>query len=131
MQSSRRRRPCSSEFLPADAKITSITIDKTEPFAGGASFGEAGAYVKITGTAKGELDPADARNKIIVNLDKAPRNAAGKVEYEVEFYIMRPADPAKGSGTLLYEVNNRGKKLATLYPRRSRRDARRARSMIP
>jgi hypothetical protein len=100
---------------PALAKITTLTVDRTEPFAGGMSFGEAGAYVRITGTAKGELDPDDARNKVIVNLDKAPRNAAGKVEYEVQFYIMRPADPAKGSGTLLYEVNNRGKKLATLF----------------
>ena len=100
---------------PADAKITTLTIDKTEIFAGGASFGSVGAYVKIIGTAKGELDPADARNKVIVNLDKAPRNAAGMVEYAVQFYILRPADPAKGSGTLFYEVNNRGKKLATLF----------------
>jgi hypothetical protein len=100
---------------PADAKITTLTINRTDAFADGASFGDVGAYVKIAGTAKGELDPADARNKIILNLDKAPRNAAGKVEYEVQFYIMRPADPAKGSGTLFYEVNNRGKKLATLY----------------
>src|SRR6202022_1554045 len=99
----------------SEARIVTIAVEKTTPFADGMSFGDAGPYVRITGIAKGELDPADPRNQVIVDLDKAPRNAAGKVEYEVEFYIMRPADPAKGSGTLLYEVNNRGRKLATLY----------------
>ena len=99
----------------AEARITTVTITRSEPFADGMSFGAAGPYLRIAGTARGELDPADPRNKVIVNLDKAARNAAGKVEYEVEFYIMRPADPAKGNGTLLYEVNNRGRKLIPQY----------------
>ena len=97
--------------LAAEARITTITVTSTELFADGMSFGDAGPYLRIRGTAHGELDPAERRNRVIVNLDKAPRNAAGRVEYDVDFYIMRPADPAKGSGTLLYEVNNRGRKL--------------------
>ena len=32
------------------------------------------------------------------------------VEYEVDIFILRPADPAKGSGILYYEVLNRGNK---------------------
>lgn len=60
--------------------------------------------------AKGELDPNAAENKGIVNLEKAPRNARGMVDYETDVYIVRPADPKKGSGVLLYEVNNRGRK---------------------
>jgi hypothetical protein len=47
---------------------------------------------------------------VIVGLDKAPRNARGMVEYETDIYMLRPSDPKKGSGTLLYEVNNRGRK---------------------
>ena len=47
---------------------------------------------------------------MIVDLDKAPLNARGKVEYETDFFILRPADPAKGSGVMLYEVINRGNK---------------------
>jgi len=99
----------------AEARIITVTITRSEPFADGMSFGEVGSYLHIVGTARGELDPKDPRNKGIVNLDKAPLNAAGKVEYEVEFYIMRPVDPAKGNGTLLYEVNNRGRKLIPQY----------------
>ncbi|MBM3568689.1 MAG: tannase/feruloyl esterase family alpha/beta hydrolase [Alphaproteobacteria bacterium] len=95
---------------PAIAKITSIQIDKVEPFAEAMSFGAVGAYERVIGKAKGELDPRHAGNRGIVNLDKAPRNARGMVEYETDLFILRPADPAKGNGKLLYEVNNRGRK---------------------
>ncbi|OLB93060.1 MAG: hypothetical protein AUH30_20905 [Candidatus Rokubacteria bacterium 13_1_40CM_68_15] len=95
----------------AEARIVKVVIDRTEPFAASSPFGTAGAYVRITGTAYGDLDPARPENAVIVNLDRAPRNAWGLVEYDVDFYLMRPADPALGSGKLLYEVTNRGRKL--------------------
>jgi hypothetical protein len=82
-----------------------------EPFAEGANFGEAGAYVRLMGTAYGELDPHHSLNACIVDLDKAPCNAHGRVEYETDVYILQPADTARGSRTLLYEVNNRGRKM--------------------
>jgi hypothetical protein len=90
--------------------LTEITITAIEPFADGASFGATGAYERVRGTYKGTLDPADARNKAIVNIAKAPRNAAGRVEYDGEFFILRPADSARGSGKILYDVVNRGRK---------------------
>ena len=34
----------------------------------------------------------------------------GMVEYEVDIFILRPADPARAIGLLLYEVLNRGNK---------------------
>ena len=91
--------------------LTRLHIDRTEPFAEGASFGEAGPYVRLMGTAYGELDPQHPRNACIVDLDKAPRNARGRVEYDMDVYILQPADVARGSRTLLYEVNNRGRKM--------------------
>ncbi|XEC95759.1 alpha/beta hydrolase domain-containing protein [Paenibacillus tarimensis] len=94
----------------ADARITRLEIDRVEPFADGEKFGNTGSYVKIAGTAYGELDPDDPLNEVIVNLDKAPRNAEGLVEYDVDFYIMRPADLSKGNHKMLYEVTNRGRK---------------------
>ena len=96
--------------LPAHARITEINVQKVEPFANGATFGNAGAYERVWGVAKGELDPNDARNKVIVNLDKAPRNSFGRVEYEVEWFMLRPADASKGNHKLLFEVTNRGRK---------------------
>ena len=94
----------------ATARMTEFTIIAIEPFAEGSTFGNAGAYERVRGTFKGELDPADARNKVIVNIDKAPRNAAGRVEYEADFFMLRPVEAARGNGKLIYDVTNRGRK---------------------
>lgn len=97
---------------PAGARLTEINVTAVEPFAEGAAFGDAGAYERVKGTFKGELDPADPRNKVIVNIDKAPKNAAGRVEYQSDFFILRPADPARGSRKILFDVTNRGRQYA-------------------
>ncbi len=94
----------------ATARVLEFNIAAVEPFAEGSTFGNAGAYERVRGTFKGELDPADPRNKVIVNLDKAPRNAAGRVEYEADFFILRPVEAARGNGKLIYDVTNRGRK---------------------
>ena len=95
---------------PASARVTEINVAAVEPFAEGAAYGTTGAYERVRGTFKGELDPADARNKVIVNLDKAPRNARGLVEYEADFFLLRPADAARGNRKIIYDVTNRGRK---------------------
>jgi hypothetical protein len=104
--------PVATLVLPiaVQAAIVSIRVDRVEPFANGATFGAAGAYERVVGVARGELDPADPRNAGIVNLDLAPRNARGRVEYETDFYLLRPVDPARANGKVIYEVNNRGRK---------------------
>jgi hypothetical protein len=99
----------------ANARITEIRIDAVEPFAEGQSFGAAGAYERVRGVAKGELDPKSPHNAVIVGLDKAPVNANRKVEYETDFFILRPVDAAKSSGVMLYEVNNRGRKFVLTW----------------
>src|ERR1700686_3690467 len=98
----------------AQARVTRIEILRTEPFAGGEAFGTVGAYEKVVGRFHGELDPAGPLNAGIVDLDKAPRNARGQVEYSADFFILRPVDLAKGNGALLYDVNNRGNKRALI-----------------
>jgi hypothetical protein len=86
-----------------------IQVNAVEPFAEGRGFGEAGPYLRVRGVAKGELDPAAPGNEVIVDLDKVPRNARGRVEYETDFFILRPADP-RTNGVLVYDVTNRGSK---------------------
>jgi hypothetical protein len=98
----------------AQARVVRIDIARTEPFVAGQAFGSVGAYEKVVGRFHGELDPADPLNAVIVDLDKAPRNSRGKVEYASDFYILRPSDLAKGNGALLYDVNNRGNKRALI-----------------
>jgi hypothetical protein len=90
--------------------IVEMKIDAIEPFAEGQAFGEAGSYLRIKGIAKGELDPA-AENSVITDLDKAPRNAHGMVEYEADFFILRPAKPRRPNSVLVYDVTNRGRKM--------------------
>jgi Alpha/beta hydrolase domain len=94
----------------ANAHLTELKLGAPESFVEGRVFGETGAYLRIKGVARGELDPNAPEHKAIVGLDKAPRNARGMVEYEVDVFILRPADPAKGNGFLFYEVLNRGNK---------------------
>ncbi|MBV9555195.1 MAG: hypothetical protein JO032_20645, partial [Alphaproteobacteria bacterium] len=90
--------------------ITDIRIAATGDFADGHAFGAAGGYVRIKGVAHGLLDPEAAGNRVIVDLDNAPRNAAGLVEYATDFDILRPREPSRGSGILVYDVPNRGAK---------------------
>src|SRR5262247_822508 len=94
----------------ANARLIELKLGAPEPFVEGRVFGETGTYVRIKGTARGELDPNVPEHAVIVGLDKAPRNARGLVEYEVDVFILRPADPTKGNGFLYYEVLNRGNK---------------------
>jgi hypothetical protein len=90
--------------------ITGITVTDTVDFADGHKFGAAGAYVRIKGVARGALDPAAAGNAGIVDLAKALRNPTGLVEYATDFDILRPKEPRRGSGILVYDVPNRGSK---------------------
>ena len=95
----------------AFSRITRVVIERMEsPAFDGRSFGAAGQYEKLVGRAFGEVDPAHSANREIVNLDRAPRNARGMVEYEVDLYILKPVDITKGNGTLLFDVLNRGNK---------------------
>lgn len=95
----------------AEARLTRIEVNRREPFAGGQPFGSVGSYEKIVGRFHGELDPTHPLNSGIVDLDNAPRNAGGRVEYSADFYILKPVDLARGNGALFYDVNNRGNKL--------------------
>src|ERR1700751_5167218 len=91
--------------------ITEIKIDTIGPFAEQQTFGAAGPYIRVKGVAKGEIDPASPENHVIADLDKASRNALGMVEYDTDFFILRPADPDPASGVLVYDVTNRGRKM--------------------
>ena len=43
--------------------------------------GTVGTYERLHGRIFGELDPAHRLNADIVNIDRAPRNGSGNVEY--------------------------------------------------
>jgi len=96
----------------SEARVTTIAIRATtSPVFDGRAFGDVGPYEEIRGTATGELDPADRRNAVITDIDLAPRNANGKVEYTATFTLLKPVDMRKASSVLVYEVSNRGNHL--------------------
>ena len=94
------------------AGVTRIQIDTRGPFAEGVAFGQTGAYESISGRLFFAVDPENPHNERITDLELAPQNADGRVEFWSDFFLMQPIDPAKGNGTLLYDVHNRGNKLA-------------------
>ena len=80
--------------------LTRLVIQRREPFANGHEFPITGAYEKLVGKIYGEVDPKNSLNKMIVNLDKAPRNRRGRIEYSSDFCILKPADTARGNGKI-------------------------------
>jgi len=71
---------------------------------------------KVIGKVHFAVDPTNPHDAVIVDLDKAPRNAAGEVEFSADFYEIRPK--SGGNGTLFVEISNRGGKafVSTLDP---------------
>jgi hypothetical protein len=91
------------------ARVTKIVIDtKVSPAFNGQVFGDAGQYETIAGRVFGEIDPLDHRHRIINDIDLAPKNSRGNVEYEATFFLVKPIDMSKASGLLWQDVPNRG-----------------------
>src|SRR5258705_11009687 len=104
--------------LPAHARVKKIQItSKQSPTFGGFSWPGVGQYEKIVGKAFGEVNPSSRQNREIVDIEFAPRNARGNVEYSFNFYILKPIDLKKGADKMMYEPPNRGGKTWTALGR--------------
>ena len=116
----------------AEARVVSVQMSAPTIAFGGFSFPGVGQYVKITGVAYCEVDPADRRNSVIVDINRAQTQPAagqpgktpgGKVAYLLNFYILKPANLAavdhslNGFGKVMYEPPNRGGKTWTALGR--------------
>ena len=100
--------PAAAPTPAANVGITRLDVTKRRPAFGGKSFGPAGPYEWVIGVAYGELDPKDPLNTRVVNLQYAPLNARGHVEYNVDVAFLKPVDMSKSNGRLIYDVLNRG-----------------------
>ncbi|MFN8004325.1 MAG: alpha/beta hydrolase domain-containing protein [Acidobacteriota bacterium] len=106
--------------ITADAKVVRIEVTSRTDAFNGKEFGLAGAYEKIAGKVFFAVAPNDPHNKLIVDIDKAPRNAQGLVEFAADLFVLRPKDLARGNGAALLEVSNRGGKALVRYFNRGR-----------
>lgn len=80
----------------AQARLTNFIPEQTS---------STGAAQTIRGHFTGELDPKDPHNAIITDIQFAPRNARGMVEYTATFSMVIPS---QSNGVLYYTVPNRG-----------------------
>src|SRR5512132_991731 len=121
-------------LIPALSQARVISVQMSAPTIafGGYSWPGVGQYEKITGVAYAEVDPADHRNAIIVDIGLAQPQAAagqpgktpsGKVAYLLNFYILKPVNlhqvdrKLNGYGKMMYEPPNRGGKTWTALGR--------------
>jgi hypothetical protein len=95
-------------FSAANARVVRVEVTSRTDLQQGKPFGLAGSYEKVTGRVYFAVKPGNPHNRQIVDLDKAPRNADGEVEFSADLYMVRPKDPSKGNGAVLFEVSNRG-----------------------
>jgi hypothetical protein len=82
----------------ANAEVTKVeVISRTDIGAG---------WEQVVGRLRFAVDPKNPRNAVIADIDKAPRNAAGLVEFSSDFTLQRPV--SGGNGAALIDVVNRG-----------------------
>src|SRR6266850_1892555 len=86
----------------ANARVVRVEVTSRTDLQQGKPFGLAGAYEKIVGRVWFAVKPDNTHNRQIVDLDKAPRNAQGEVEFSADLYLIRPKDPNRGNGAEIH-----------------------------
>src|SRR4029077_8887715 len=76
--------------VPASAEVVRIDVQSRSDLLGGQVFGAAGPYEKLSGKIFFAVAPTLSANRIVADLAKAPRNAAGKVEFSSDFFLIKP-----------------------------------------
>src|SRR6185503_268806 len=68
------------------------------------------AYERVVAKAHFAIDPKNPANRVIRDIDYAPKNDQGLVVFSADIFVLKPRNPVEGNGTLLFEVSNRGRK---------------------
>src|SRR5262249_53533764 len=95
--------------------VTRLEITDRVPFANGMRFGNVGPYEKVKGRLHYEVDHPNSANAQVCDLQFAPLNDNGKVEFAGDFILLKPVDLPRGNHRLLCDVNNRGNLVALGY----------------
>src|SRR4051812_23220241 len=94
----------------ASAELTRVDVVVRRDVVGGRAFGQTGGYELIIGKAHFLVDPEVLRNKVVVDLDKAPRNGSGMVEVTADISMLKPKEAGHGNGVALVDIVNRGRR---------------------
>lgn len=90
--------------------VVGFDVISCAPLAGGIPFGEVGPYQEITGTLRLAVDPGNAANLLITDLDLAPRGSDALVHFDLDLVLTAPVKQSP-EGRLLVDVPNRGRPL--------------------
>jgi hypothetical protein len=97
----------------AEARVVRVEVYSRGDVLGGQTFGDAGAYERITGRVYFSVSVNNPHNGRIVDLRNAVNLKNGEVEFSSDFVAIRPKDPRKGNGTMILENPNRGQSRIT------------------
>jgi len=93
---------------PLAAKVVRVEVRERTEVWDVPDIARTGPYEILKGVMYLEVDPNDPANKDIVDLQLAPRNKNGNVEFSTEFELHQSVDPNRGNRRLMYIVCNRG-----------------------
>jgi hypothetical protein len=89
-------------ITPSYACVLSIVIDSTTSVSGAPI-----PYETLTGRIFGELNP-NSHNDIIQDIGLTSKDQNGDAQYISTFQITTPVNLAKRTGSMIYELPNRG-----------------------
>lgn len=92
--------------------VVRIEIKTRQPLADGGAFGDVGRYQQLDGTAHFAVDPGHPANHAITDTDIAEREGDGLVHFAADIRILAPENQGRGNHRLLFDVPNRGNRLA-------------------
>ena len=72
---------------PLGAEVVRIEVNSRADILPEKSFGSVGGFEKFVGKIYFAVDPRNTANQIITDIDKAPQNSSGKVEFSSDFYM--------------------------------------------
>ena len=84
----------------ASAEVVKIQIQRKDDY---------GTHDRLIGRVHFAVDPKLPVNRGIADLDLAPRNASGKVEFSSDLLLFVPKQAAHARGTVFLEIVNRGR----------------------
>lgn len=94
----------------AAARVVGLDSIERRTVLDGRPFGLAGPYEVVKAKARFAVDRRNSANHAITDLRLAPANRRGEVEFAADVYLLKPVNLDRGNGTVLLEINNRGKK---------------------
>ena len=94
--------------LPVNARVVRVDVSSRTDVLDGKTFGDAGAYERITGRVYFSVTVANPHNAGIIDLRNAVNLKNGEVEFSADFIAIRPKDAHKSNGSMILENPNRG-----------------------